>query len=203
MKFNMVAVEPWTVTSFRVDVTEKGIFPESDTLTVSESFDLDIRNSESSSHVHVSVGGDAARFTSMTADNVFVEDEETLEVVVGPTPEDVEGTLEVVVDYGAEEESVDLVIESEAPDPETSSVEVDESLSKPMRPDEATAGDDLPRVDILVGVVLGFAAFFSLLGALLFEGFEVIGVVLGSFAILGAAFVWFVSRSGGTPRPKD
>ena len=71
-----------------------------------------------------------------------------------------------------------------------------------MKPPEAES-EDVPRVDVAVVVVLGVAAFLSLAFSFVFPAFQVLGVVVAAFAVLGAGFVWFISRSSDALRPKD
>jgi len=176
-----------------------------DTVEAKDTFEIVLVNQGEPSHVHLSVAGEADQYVSLPPENVYVEDEETVEAVVGPTPGEVEGTLKITSDYGAHQAEVDITVELKDQVVEAGSVEVDDSLSQPMRPEEATADDNIPRVDILVGIVLGLTAFFALLFAILFEGAaaNVIGVVVASFAVLGGAFVWFMRSSSDKPRPKD
>jgi hypothetical protein len=201
MKLNTVPEERGrTVTRLLVNTDEDGVRPASGSLHVTESFEIELRNDGAPKHVNLVVKGEAEPYVSVEANNVYVDEDDTVEVVVGPTPGELTGELELTVDYGSDSASVDLVVGDKSEAEPSESVEVDESLSQPMNPTEAD--DDIPRVDVAVTVVLGLAAFFSLISAVVFQGFEVIGVVLAALAILGVAFVRFISSSGNL-RPKD
>lgn len=165
-------------------------------------FDIVLTNQGEPTHVHISLVGEAEQYISLPPENIYVEDEESVEAVVGTIPGEVEGELKIVADYGTEKADVDIVVSSDQ-DLDAGSVEVDDSLSQPMRPEEATADDDLPRVDVLVGIVLGLSAFFALLFGLVFPGLRVVAIIVASFAVLGGAFVWFMRSSSDKSKPKD
>ncbi|MCX2818786.1 MAG: hypothetical protein ACI9QA_000146 [Methanobacteriota archaeon] len=189
------------MTRLLVNLDEEGVRPVSSVLRTTDSFEVKIVNDGSPKHVHLSVKGDAERYVSAEANNVYVEDDETVEVVVGPTPGKVDGELEVTSDYGSDTATVELTVGDESDEETEGSVDIDESLSQPMKPD---AGDDeIPRVDVAVVLVLGLAALLSLVFSFVFEGFQVVGVVVAAFAVLGAGFVWFLSRYSDGLRPKD
>jgi hypothetical protein len=190
------------VTKLLVNLDEEGVRPVSSVLRATESFEVEMVNDGPPKHVHVSVKGEAEPYVSAEANNVYVEDDETVEVVVGPTPGRVEGELELTSDYGSDTATVELAIGDESDEEPEGTVEVDESLSQPMKPPE-TESDDIPRVDVAVVVVLGLAALLSLVFSFVFEGFQTVGVVVAAFAILGAGFVWFLSKSSDSLRPKD
>ncbi|MFP4188785.1 MAG: DUF7524 family protein [Halobacteria archaeon] len=190
------------MTRLLVNLDEEGVRPVSSVLRTTESFEVKIVNDGPPKHVHVSVKGDAEPYTSAEANNVYVEDEETVEVVVGPTPGRVDGELELTSDYGSDTATVELSVGDENDEETEESVDVDESLSQPMKP-PTTETDDIPRVDVAVVLVLGLAALLSLVFSFVFEGFQVVGVVVAAFAVLGAGFVWFLSRSSESLRPKD
>jgi hypothetical protein len=62
--------------------------------------------------------------------------------------------------------------------------------------------EEIPRVDVAVGVVLGLAIFLSILFGILFDQMGIALVVI-SIAILGGAMVWTIKRTAEGPRPKD
>jgi len=191
------------VTTLRVDLTD-GVRPlVTDGLEATGTFEVVLSNKGEPTHVHISLAGEADEYVSLPPENIYVEDEKTVDAVVGPTPGEVEGKLKMTADYGAHQADVDIKVNSEGQELEAGSVEVDESLSQPMRPEEATADDDLPRVDVLVGIVLGLSALFALLFGLIFPGLRVVGIIVASFAVLGGAFVWFMRSSSDKPKPKD
>ena len=190
------------VTRLLVNLDEEGVRPVSSVLRATESFEVEMVNDGPPKHVHVSVKGEAEPYVSAEANNVYVEDDEKVEVVVGPTPGQVSGELELASDYGSDEATVELTVGDESDEEPEGTVEVDESLSQPMKPPESES-DDIPRVDVAVVVVLGLAALLSLVFSFVFEGFQTVGVVVAAFAILGAGFVWFLSKSSGSLRPKD
>jgi len=190
------------VTRLLVNLGEDGVRPVSSVLRAEETFKVEIVNDGPPKHVHLAVKGDAEPYVSPEAGNVYVEDDETVEVVVGPTPGEVEGELELSSDYGSDSATVELTVGEESDEEPEGTVKVDESLSQPMKPPEAES-EDVPRVDVAVVVVLGVAAFLSLAFSFVFPAFQVLGVVVAAFAVLGAGFVWFISRSSDALRPKD
>lgn len=190
------------MTDLRINLDEDGLRTASDSLRVTESFEVAILNDGAPKHVNIGVRGDAEPYVTAEVNNVYVEDDETVEVVVGPTPGVLDGELKLTADYGSDSETVELVVGEETEEETEESVPVDESLSQPMKP-EAADTDDIPRVDVAVIVVLLLAALFSLSAALVFPVFDVVGVVIAAFAILGAGFVWFMSRSSEGLRSKD
>lgn len=189
------------MTSLRVNLDDSGISPATTVLEATESFEVEIINDGPPKHVNLGIIGDAEPYVSAEVNNVYVEDDQTVEIVVGPTPGEIKGVLKLTSDYGSDSAEVDISVGDETQTEPDEGVAVDDSLSQPMKPSEET--DELPRVDIAVVVVLGIAAFFSLAFSFVFEGFSVVGVVIAAFAILGAAFVWFVSRSSDVMGPKD
>jgi hypothetical protein len=194
--------------TLRVTLDDEGIRPVSKTYRAEESFEVAVSNEGSPKHVNLSVTGEAQPYVSVQVNNVYVAegDEETVEVVVGPTPGEVEGNLEVSSDYGSDSAEVELVLGDEGTDMSVSTeedgVEVDESLSQPINPEAEAEAEEIPRVDIAVGVVLGLAVFLSLLFGILF-GQMGIALVVISIAILGGAMVWTIKRTAEGPRPKD
>jgi hypothetical protein len=191
-----------TVTRLLVNTDEEGVHPVSSVLRATESFEVKIVNDGAPKHLHVSLKGEAEPYVSAEANNVYVEEEETVEVVVGPTPGQVEGELELTSDYGSDTATVEVVVGDESDEEPDESVAVDESLSQPMKPPSAES-DDIPRVDVAVVIVLSLAAVLSLGFVFVFPAFQVVGVVVAAFAVLGAGFVWFISRSSDSLRPKD
>lgn len=191
--------------TLRVTLDEDGVRPASGTYRAKESFDVVLSNEGSPKHVNLSVEGEAGPFVSVEVNNVYVEDEETVEVIVGPTPGEVEGVLTLSSDYGSDSAEVELVLGDEEVSMTTEegeTVEVDEALSQPMKPESEEEGEEIPRVDVAVGVVLGLAIVLSLLFGILF-GQLGISMVIISIAILGGAMVWTIKRTAEGPRPKD
>ena|GEM_PF-2137081 len=191
--------------TLRVSLDDEGIQTASGTYRAHESFDVEVSNDGSPTHVNLSIKGEAEPFVSVEVNNVYVEDEETVEVVVGPTPGEVEGTLTLSSDYGSDSSEIDLVLGDDetgmSATTEDGEVEVDESLSQPMKPD-VDEDEEIPRVDVAVGVVLGLAIFLSILFGILFDQMGIALVVI-SIAILGGAMVWTIKRTAEGPRPKD
>jgi len=190
------------VTDLRVNLDEEGLRTASDSLRVTESFEVVVLNEDAPKHVNIGVRGDAEPYVTAEVNNVYVEDDETVEVVVGPTPGVLDGELKLTVDYGSDSETVELVVGEENEEAPEQSVPVDESLSQPMKPETAES-DDIPRVDVAVIIVLALAAVFSVSFSFVFQGFAIVGMVVASFAILGAGFVWFMSRSSEGLTSKD
>lgn len=193
--------------TLRVSIDEDGVRPASRTYRAKESFDVVLSNEGSPKHVNLSVTGEAGPFVSVEVNNVYVEEEETVEVIVGPTPGEVEGVLTLSSDYGSDSADIELVLgdeESTTTTEEGETVEVDESLSQPMKPEseDEGEGEEIPRVDIAVGIVLGLAIFLSLLFGILF-GQLGISMVIISIAILGGAMVWTIKRTAERPKPED
>lgn len=191
--------------TLRVSLDEDGVRPASGTYRAKESFDVALSNEGSPKHVNLSVTGEAEPFVSVEVNNVYVEEEETVEVIVGPTPGEVEGVLTLSSDYGSDSADVELVLGDEEVSMTTEegeTVEVDESLSQPMKPEAGDEGEEIPRVDVAVGVVLGLAIVLSLFFGILF-GELGISMVIISIAILGGAMVWTIKRTAEGPRPKD
>ncbi|MDZ7687884.1 MAG: hypothetical protein U5J64_04030 [Halobacteriales archaeon] len=190
--------------TLRVRLDDEGIRPVSKTYRAEESFDVAISNEGSPTHVNLAIEGEAERFVSVQVNNVYVAEgeEETVEVVVGPTPGEVEGTLKLSADYGSDSAEVELTLGDEDRDisPEGEGVEIDESLSQPMKPE--TEDKEIPRVDIVVGIVLGLAILLSLLYGILFGQLGVSMVII-AIAILGGAMVWTLKRTAEGPKPED
>ena len=190
--------------TLRVSLDEDGIRPAASTYRSPESFAVVISNSGPPKHVNLSITGEAEPYVSVQVNNVYVkeEDEETVEVVVGPTPGEVDATLLLSSDYGSDTAEVELTLGDDDMKP-TESVEVDESLSQPMNP-PAVEDEEIPRVDIAVGIVLGMAILLAILFGILFGEFGIALVVI-SIAILGGAMVWTLKRVSQKerPRPKD
>jgi len=204
MKLNTLpherSTESRTVT-LRVKVDDEGVRPASESFHATESFDVVVSNDGSPKHVNLAVTGEAEPYTSVEVNNVYVGEEgvESVEVIVGPTPGEVEGVLTLSSDYGADTADVELTVgdeEQEAPE----GVEVDESLSQPMKP-EAAEDDEIPRVDIAVAVVLGLAIFLSILYGLLFDPGT--AMIMIAIAILGGGMVWTIKRTAEGPKPED
>jgi len=190
--------------TLRVSLDEDGVRPDSGTYRAKESFDVVLSNEGSPKHVNLSVTGEAEPFVSVEVNNVYVEEEESVEVVVGPTPGELDGTLTLSSDYGSDSAEVELVLgdeEMSMTTEEGETVEVDESLSQPMKPEEVE-DDEIPRVDVAVGVVLGLAIVLSLLFGILFGQLGISMVVI-SIAILGGAMVWTIKRTAEGPKPED
>jgi len=179
--------------TLRVSLDEEGIRTTASKYRAKESFDVVVSNSGPPKHVNLSLTGEASPFVSVEVNNVYVaeDEEETVEVVVGPTPGEVEATLSLSSDYGADDAEVELVLGDDEMEP-GEGVEVDESLSQPMKP-EAVEDEEIPRADILVGIVLGLAVVLSLLFGILF-GEMGIALVVISIAVLGGAMVWTIKR---------
>ncbi len=191
-----------TTVTLRVKVDDEGVRPASESFHAAESFDVVVSNDGSPTHINFAVTGEAEPYTSVEVNNVYVGEDgvESVEVIVGPTPGEIEGVLTLSSDYGADTAEVELTVgddEQEVPE----GVDVDESLSQPMKPEDSE-DEEIPRVDIAVGIVLGFAVFLSLLFGILF-GQLGISMVIISIAILGGAMVWVIKRTAEGPKPED
>ncbi|MFW5930050.1 MAG: DUF7524 family protein, partial [Halobacteriota archaeon] len=135
--------------AYQVEVDGDEVDVRDDVISVDGSFDFEVVNQGAPAHVHVTVSDSLAPYTGLRDNNVYVEEEASVEVLVGPVETEVEGYLEVTVNYGAVSERVPVVLE--ASEPPASSVDVDESLDQPA------VEDAEPRVDLLVAGVVGVA----------------------------------------------
>ena len=189
-----------TVT-LRVKVDDEGVRPASESFHATESFDVVVSNDGSPTHVNFAVTGEAEPYTSVEVNNVYVGEDgvESIEVVVGPTPGEVEGVLTLSSDYGADTADVELTVGDEDQEV-TEGVDVDESLSQPMKPEDSE-DEEIPRVDIAVGIVLGVAVFLSVIYGLLFDPGT--AMIIIAIAILGGAMVWTIKRTAEGPKPED
>lgn len=205
MKLNTLPHERSTETrtvTLQVKVDDEGVRPESRTFHATESFEVVVSNDGSPTHVNLSLKGEAEPYISVEVNNVYVgeDGEQTVEVIVGPTPGEVEGVLTLSADYGAETAEVELTVGDEDQSVPAGEVEIDESLSQPMKP-EVPEDEEIPRVDIAVAIILGSAIFLSILYGLLFDPGT--AMVIIAIAILGGGMVWTIKRTAEGQRPKD
>lgn len=129
----------------------------------SESFSVVLTNHGEAVHVHLHLDDELSRAASIPAGNHYVDAEstESVSVTTNVVDEPIRGKLKVVTGYGAETVYVTVTVLPRIE--ESSTVEVDESLSRPQRPEpepsavESVAGsldDRWPVVAVAVLAVL-------------------------------------------------
>jgi len=144
-------------------------------------FEIRLVNRGESVHTHLHLDDDLSRVAALGESNHYVESGKTRSVPVRVRrgPDGATGRLKVVTGYGAEQEFVTVTVEP--PEPE-STVDVDESLSKPPAREEAgevtlaTALGDVSTPVLVVGVAVVLLAL-------------IVGVVAQSALLLVAAGV--------------
>ncbi|MDY6780706.1 MAG: hypothetical protein SV760_09250 [Halobacteria archaeon] len=143
-----------------LDPAQGRIDTDSGVIETDESFSIGITNEGSPTHVHFSLSDPLRKHLTLEGNNIYVEDSETVGVVVGPLSETVEGTLEITAEYGSHTEEVRVVLGGKSGDDdaglgsaigatvsggggEEMEVDVDESLSQPVDVDYDRLGDAL------------------------------------------------------------
>ena len=103
-------------------------------------FDVVLRNEGQGCHVHLELDDALAAAAGVGIDTVFVDEgaTERVRVETRPVEEPVEGTLSVVVGYGAESHDVAVAVEQHHADPDE--VAVDDSLGRPQTRDSGGEG---------------------------------------------------------------
>lgn len=165
----------------------------------SEPFSVELRNHGEAVHVHVHADEALSSVARIDTDgNLFVERETTQSVPVGVEEVDspVTGTLEIATGYGSEKRTIEVTVE---PQSNGGSVDVDETLSRPPRPDDDT--DTTPLGERLVGVlpsrrvvpvlVLGVVALA--VAAAVANAVRSPAVLVGAGAVVGAVLVALVA----------
>lgn len=159
------------------------------------SFDIRLINHGGSLHVHLHLDDSLAEVADLDAGNHYVEGdaERAVRVDVDPeafTEETQFGKLKVASAYGAQTRWIDITVAK--PDPESQSVQVDESLATPQpkkEPEPSLLEDRRFPVLALGGVALVIA----LLTAVLFqEAIVTAGAVIVLAGVIAA--VVFLSR---------
>ncbi|MFB6127049.1 MAG: hypothetical protein ABEJ79_07140 [Halolamina sp.] len=151
-------------------------------------FDVVLHNEGQGSHVHLELDDALASVAGVSADTVFVDEgvTERVRVDTRPVEDPVEGTLSVVVGYGAESHEVDVAVEQFRADPDD--VAVDESLGQPQ-PDPSE--EESVNLETVALVGLSLFAFAVAAWSVLFTGSPLVtggaGVVVVATA---AAAAW-------------
>lgn len=117
-----------------------------------EPFDIALRGHEAPAHVHCRLTGDLARIATLDQPNYYVEPEKVtavpIDVDAGAITQPVEGTVEVLAEYGSESVAIPVTVEPGPP-----GVDVDESLAEPApSPPESTTTTLLDRLETESGV---------------------------------------------------
>ena len=165
----------------------------------SEPFSVELRNHGEAVHVHVRADDALSTAARIETDgNLFVERETTTSVPVGVGPVDdpVTGTLEIATGYGSETRTVQVTIE---PESGGDAVDVDETLSKPQRPDPEPDGPSigerlagvLPGRRTMPVLVLGVVAIA--VAAAVANAVRSPAVLLGAGVVVGAVLVALVT----------
>jgi len=170
-----------------------------DTFETSDSFDVALVNHGTSVHVHLHLDDALSEVASLDASNHFIDGETQRAAHVSLTGAGpVTGRLKVASAYGAQTRYVDVRITE--PEETDSTVEVDESLSKPQptattdaRP-SGSDGDGLLDSPELVVLALGaLALLVAVVAALVIDQMV---VLLGALVVLaGVLAALFVLRS--------
>ena len=149
-------------------------------------FDVRLINHGEAVHVHLHLDDPLSEVAGLDAGNHYVEGESERYVRIDVDPSNLDGEshlgkLKIASAYGAQTRWVDVHVS--APDPESETVQVDESLAKPQ-PREEPEGPALdgPTVPVLVLVV--FALLVAGSAVVVFQ--EPL-VALGSVVVLGGA----------------
>lgn len=165
----------------------------------SEPFSVELRNHGEAVHVHVRADESLSAAARIETDgNLFVERETTqsVPVGVGPVDEPITGALEVATGYGSETRRVQVTIE---PESAGNAVDVDETLSRPQRPDpepetpplaERLAGA-LPGRRVVPVLVLGVVAIA--VAAAVANAVRSPAVLVGAGVVVGAVLVAIVA----------
>ncbi|SEH40800.1 hypothetical protein SAMN05192561_101694 [Halopenitus malekzadehii] len=144
-----------------------------DRITVEGSFEIAIDNQGQAAHVHLNVDDDLGRIASLVETNHYLEADarRVVHVDVNPNRPDgtVRGKLKAVVGHGSGTAYLTVIVEP-APDPESESVTVDESLSDPPERDpeptpaerfvaalDAVFGDGLGPAIVVAAIAVGLA----------------------------------------------
>ncbi len=121
-----------------------------------DSFDVRLINHGESLHVHLHLDDPLSEVAAIDASNHYVEGDTERRVRVEVNTdrlgeEELLGKLKVASAYGAETRWIDILLSE--PDPEAESVQVDESLAQPQRPQT----ENEPVVENPASLVLGLA----------------------------------------------
>jgi hypothetical protein len=165
----------------------------------SEPFSVELRNHGEAVHVHVRADDALAAAARIDADgNLFVERETTTSVPVGVGPVDdpVTGTLEIATGYGSESRTVEVTVE---PESDGDAVDIDETLSKPQRPDPEPDGPSigerlvgaLPGRRVVPVLLLGVVAVA--VAAAVANAVRSPAVLVGAGVVVGAVLVAIVA----------
>jgi len=159
-------------------------------------FDVRLVNHGESLHVHVHLDDGLSRVAHLDAANHYVERESERFVRVDVdedalSAEPIRGKIKVASAYGAETRWIDVNLSE--PEPETESVRVDESLSKPASPQRETEPSALARPEVPVIVLGGLALVVALAAAVVLQDTL---VLVGSLVVLAGVLValFFLSR---------
>jgi hypothetical protein len=165
----------------------------------SEPFSVELRNHGEAVHVHVRADEALSAAADIEADgNLFVERETTQSVPVGvaPVDEPVTGTLEIATGYGSETRAVRVTVE---PRSSGDAVDVDESLSRPQRPDPepdtpplgGRLAGALPGRRVVPVLLLGVVA--TAVAAAVANAVRSPAVLVGAGVVVGAVLVALVA----------
>lgn len=180
-----------------VDLNRDGVYTVSapDSFSTTRPFTIELDNHGQPVHVHLNADDRLSSVASLTMNNRYVESESRRMVSVrsaeptSPTT----GRLKIVVGHGATTAYVDVTVEP--PSDERNPVQVDESLTRPPRPDpepslferlsERSSTGEIgtwgPAVAfILVAVTIAIAIGLSVGGSV---------VLFGTSLVIGAALV--------------
>lgn len=151
---------------------------------VEESFDVRLINHGEPLHVHLHLDDLLSQVASLDAGNHYVEGESERRVRVDVDPdglgeETLHGKIKVATAYGAETRWVDVDVSE--PDPESGSVQVDESLSNPQPVEEP--GE--PVVDRQQLAVMGLGVLALVIAAVSALVLQASVVTVGAVLVLG------------------
>lgn len=151
------------------------------------SFDVELTNYGESLHVHLHLDDALSEIATIEASNHYVEGESSRRVTVGVDTDRIEethrGKLKVASAHGARTRWID--IELTRPEPETRSVQVDESLAKP----QPTPTQESEKLDGSAAAVLGLGALAVVIAAGSALLLQEAVVALGALAVFGGVAV--------------
>jgi type IV secretory pathway TrbD component len=161
-------------------------------LETDDSFVVSLVNHGAPIHVHLHLDDDLSDAASLAATNHYIEADSTEVVRVRVHDGPASGKLKVVTGYGAESAYVDVDIAEK--NPETDSIPIDESLSKPKRRPVTRTDESSELARNLPLFVLGALALVLVLGVgFLVDWFVALFGALMVFVGLGAAR-YFLAR---------
>lgn len=175
----------------RVDLNEDGLhsIAAPTAFETGGSFEVVLENHGEAVHVHLNLDDTLSAVGRLRANNHYVEAGRTRTVTVeaDPRPSEISGRLKVATGYGSEVSYATVTVTP--PDEEPHSVEVDETLAKPQRPEEPESEQSnrlLSASGGVPGVVVGFGLLALLVAVAVAATVESTAVAIGSlFVLLG------------------